>query len=115
MKVCPECSLELPDGIPQCPDCEIPMIDPDELYDDAEPSPLEQRYVLLRTYPTRLNATMLKEALQNEGIPSILQSEDVGVMLGNYGTAPLFPVRVLVPATRRSLASRIAKHISGAI
>ena len=84
MKMCPECSLELPDGIPQCPDCEIPMIDPDELYDDAEPFPLEQRYVLLRTYPTRLYATMLKEALQNEGIPSILQSEDVGVMLGNY-------------------------------
>ena len=115
MRMCPECSLELPDGIPQCPDCEIPMIDPDELFDDTDPMLMEQRFVLLRTFPSRLYATMLKEALQNEGIPSILQSEDVGVMLGNYGTAPFFPVRVLVPATRRSRASRIAEHISGAI
>ena len=115
MKMCPECSLELPDGIPHCPDCQIPMIDPDELFEDAHPQPSEQRYVLLRTFPSRLNATMLKEALQNEGIPSILQSEDVGVLLGNYGSAPFFPVRVLVPATRRSLAGRIAEHISGDI
>jgi hypothetical protein len=115
MKMCPECSLELPDGIPQCPDCEVPMIDPDELFDEMEPHPMGQRFVLLRTFPSRLYATMLKEALQHEGIPSILQSEDVGVMLGNYGTAPFFPVRVLVPATRRSVASRIAEHIAGSI
>jgi hypothetical protein len=115
MKMCPECSLELPDGIPNCPDCEVPMIDPDDVYEDCQPQPMEQRFVLLRTFPSRMSATMLKDALQHEGIPSILQSEDVGVMLGNYGSAPFFPVHVLVPATRRSMASRIAEHIAGEI
>ena len=115
MRICPECSLELPDGIPRCPDCDVAMIDPEEMLEDFEPESREQRYVLLRSVPTRLYASMLREALGNEGIPSILQSEDVGIMLGNYGTAPFFPVRVLVPACYRSRASRIATRVSGEI
>jgi hypothetical protein len=113
MKICPECELELPDGIPTCPDCQVPMIDPDELLEEGEPEVLEKRYVFLRSVPSRLYANMLKEALRNEGIPSILQSEDVGIMLGNYGTMAFLPVRVLVPACYRTRARRIATRIAG--
>jgi hypothetical protein len=113
MRICPDCTLELPDGIPTCPDCGVGMIDPDEEPDEVEFEVSGHRYVMLRELPTRLWATMLKEALQNEGIPSILQSEDVGIMLGNFGTSPLWPVRVLVPACFFNRAQRIAKRISG--
>ena len=113
MRVCPACSLELPDGIPLCPDCRLPMIDPDEEVEEFEPSAGEHRYVHIQSVPTRLFANMVREALHNEGIPSILQSEDVGIMLGNFGTAPLLPVRILVPACFRNRASRIARRIAG--
>jgi hypothetical protein len=113
MKICPECELELPDGIPTCPDCDCPMVDPEEMPEDAESEAAENRYVFLRSVPSRLYANMLKEALRNEGIPAILQSEDVGIMLGNYGTAAFLPVRVLVPACYRNRALRIATRIAG--
>jgi hypothetical protein len=89
------------------------MVDPDEMPEEMEFSPQEHRYVLLRSVPTRLYAIMLAEALRNEGIPTILQSEDIGIMLGNYGTAPFLPVKVLVPASRRHRASLIANRIAG--
>lgn len=89
------------------------MLDPDELHEECEIESNEQRYVLLRSVPSRLYATMLKEALSNEGIPTILQSEDVGIMLGNFGTAPFLPVQVLVPACFRHRANRIAFRIAG--
>ena len=89
------------------------MIDPDEDPDDGDFEMIDQRYVLCRALPTRLWAHMLKGALQNEGIPSILQSEDVGIMLGNYGTAPMWPVRVLVPACYLHRANRVADRVSG--
>ena len=89
------------------------MVDPDEEPQDLQLEASGHRYVMVRALPTRLWATMLKDALQNEGIPSILQSEDVGIMLGNYGTAPLWPVRVLVPACFLHRARRIAGRIDG--
>lgn len=113
MRICPECELELPDGIPTCPDCDVPMIDPEELLEESEPEVKEQRYVFLRSVPSRLYANMLREALRNQGIPAILQSEDVGIMLGNYGTSAFLPVRVLVPACFRNKAQRIAMRIAG--
>lgn len=113
MRMCPDCTLELPDGIPTCPDCGIAMVDPDEEPQEARVEAAGHRYVMLRSLRSRLWANMLKEALQNEGIPSILQSEDVGIMLGNYGTAPLWPVRVLVPVCFLRRARRIASRIAG--
>jgi hypothetical protein len=113
MRVCPDCTLELPDGIPICPDCGVAMVDPDEEPQEPRFESTGHRYVLVRALPSRLWASMLKEALQNEGIPSILQSEDVGIMLGNYGTTPLWPVRVLVPACFLHRARRIAARIDG--
>jgi hypothetical protein len=113
MRICPDCSLELPDGIPTCPDCEIPMIDPDEEPDDFEPEAGQYRFVQVRLVKSRLFAEMLLEAYRNENIPCKLQSEDVGIMLGNYGTTNFFPVRVLVPACYLNRASRIARRIHG--
>jgi len=89
------------------------MMDPDDIIDEPEMESTELRYVLLRSVPSRLYASMLKEALGNVGIPTILQSEDVGIMLGNYGTAPFLPVHILVPACFRHRASRIAERIAG--
>ncbi len=113
MRICPDCALELPDGIPTCPDCGIAMIDPDEEPDDFEPEAGQYRFVTLREVRSRLFAEMLREALRNEDIPTKLQSDDIGIMLGNYGTAPFFPVRVLVPACYRRRAQRIASRIHG--
>lgn len=113
MKICPECALELPDGIPSCPDCNVPMIDPDDLQDGPETEIDDHRLVSLRPVKSRLYALMIREALQNEGIPSILQSEDVGIILGSFGTDSFFEVRVLVPACFRRRANRIASRIVG--
>ena len=49
-------------------------------------------YVPFRSFPSRLYAQMVKEALAQQEIPSIIKSDDIGIMLGSYSTVS--PVEV---------------------
>jgi len=58
-------------------------------------------YVFLKDVPSRLYGEMLVEALRKQDIPAIIKSDDIGIVLGSYGTTS--PVRVEVWVDRASL------------
>ncbi|MCF7884894.1 MAG: DUF2007 domain-containing protein [Candidatus Marinimicrobia bacterium] len=68
MPYCPQCRYEFKEGIKKCPDCETELVE--EL--DEE---LEHKFVLIENMESDLTAEMIKEALENNEIPSIIKSD----------------------------------------
>ena len=62
---------------------------------EKEPKPI--KYIPFRSFPSRLYAEMLQKALEQEGIPSLIKSDDIGIMLGSYSTISPVEVMVWVP------------------
>jgi hypothetical protein len=60
--------------------------------EEKNPQPI--KYIPFRSFPSRLYAEMLQEALEKEGIPSLIKSNDIGIMLGSYST--ISPVEVML-------------------
>lgn len=103
MPYCPNCKYEYQDNIQECPDCGAKLVD------KLEEETLENvKYVPFRTLPSRLYAEMLKEALENEGIPSIIKGDDVAIALGSYGTTSPVEVSIWVPEEDLERAEQIA-------
>ena len=69
------------------------------------------KYVPLRTLPSRLYAEMLKETLARNGIPSIIKGDDIGIMLGSYGTVSPALVFIWVPEEDKQKAEEIANEM----
>jgi len=68
MKYCHSCRYEFHDEVDECPDCGIPL---------REDPPAPEKYkevewVMLRQLPNPIYAEMIKEVLDNEGIPNYL-------------------------------------------
>lgn len=109
MPYCPKCHAEYKDGRDECIDCGVPLID-EELEENDESD-----FVPLRTVPSRVYAQMLKESLENEGIPAIIKGEDAGEMLGTLGTATTLPIEIWVPADEIDRAEEVANAMMGKI
>ena len=69
------------------------------------------RYIPFRSFPSRLYAEMLQKALEKEGIPSIIKSDDVGIMLGSYSTISPVEVMVWVPEEDFEKCEKIADEM----
>ena len=59
-----------------------------------EKKPRAMKFIPFRSFPSRLYAEMLQKALEKEGIPSLIKSNDIGIMLGSYST--ISPVEVML-------------------
>lgn len=68
MKYCHSCRYEFRDEIDQCPDCGVPLKEEAPTPDEYE----EVEWVVLRQLPSPIYAEMIKEVLDNEGIPNYL-------------------------------------------
>jgi hypothetical protein len=90
----------------ECPDCGAKLVEKleEETIEDI-------KYVPFRTLPSRLYAEMLKEALEKEGIPSIIKGDDVGIMLGSYSTTSPVEVSVWVQEENLEGAEQIADQM----
>lgn len=73
MPFCPQCSYEYVEGVKECPDCHVPLVD--ELPKRSEKPLHEEEYVGLHPLPGQLYAEMVQEALEKEGIQSMLQTD----------------------------------------
>lgn len=110
MPYCPDCRYEYKHGIEHCPDCGAKLVD--ELKEENIES---IDYVPFRSLPSRLYAEMLKQALENEGIPAIIKGDDVAITLGSYGTTS--PVEVTIWVREKDLerteqiANQMLDHI----
>ena len=103
MPYCPKCKAEYKPGVEKCSDCNLPLVDklPQE-------TPGGVKYKLLRNLPSRLYAEMLKESLQNQGIPALIKGDDIGIMLGSYSTTSPVEISLWVPEEDWKDADRIA-------
>ncbi len=99
----------------ECIDCGEPLVDewPEE-EETEEPKPQAQ-FVALRSYPSRVYAEMVLEALTQEGIPAVIRSDELygaGTGLG-IGATPT--IAIWVPSDQLEEATAIADGLLGAV
>jgi hypothetical protein len=80
---CPKCGAEYRQGFYRCSDCDIPLVDqlPEEgSVTDRQPGfeTDHPELVLLRTFPTVIEADLAKSALESVGIDSMVLSDNKG-------------------------------------
>lgn len=78
---CPECESEYKEGVTVCPDCRATLIP--EL-PASEPAK-EIRWVSLTELSSQIEAEMVKETLEKEGIPSYLKADFLTTTYGIRG------------------------------
>ncbi len=79
MPFCPKCRYEYKPDIWECPDCGVRLV---EKLEDEESTNVKKEdstqvmsLVPLKTLPTKIQADMLQEALENEGIISTTKGD----------------------------------------
>jgi len=112
---CPRCRTEYLEGREECQECGGPL----ELHPPKEEELYEQnssyRFIPLRQNLSQLYAEMLREALDNEGIPALAKTSGIAAAFFafQYVTAPnpAAPTSVLVPEDRLTEAEAVAESI----
>jgi hypothetical protein len=109
MPYCPECRYEFVEGIKKCPDCGAKLVE--QLSPETE---ISISWVKLATLSSPLEAEMLKEALANQGIQAIIQTDmfHSAFITQTTTTAGSF-AKVFVPANQETKAREIYREISG--
>ncbi|MFQ6615779.1 MAG: DUF2007 domain-containing protein [Fidelibacterota bacterium] len=107
---CPECESEYKEGITVCPDCRTTLIP--EL--PASETPKEIRWVPLKELSSQIEAEMVKESLDDEGIPSYLKADFLTTTYGIRGLSLAGSRATLyVPEDRVEQARSIVEDITG--
>ena len=80
---CPQCRAEYREGFFRCSDCDIPLVDQlpaDRSVTDRQPGfeTDHPELVVLRTFPTVIEADLAKSALESVGIDSMVRSDNKG-------------------------------------
>ncbi|HDQ44558.1 MAG TPA: DUF2007 domain-containing protein [bacterium] len=108
MPFCPECRYEYTAGSTRCPDCDTDLVE--ALPHDKPVSGL--RFVPLPGLPGRVYAEMVREVLDQEGIPCYLRSDGLIDSYGISGTGPANRgVRIFVPEDALEEAVRIQRQM----
>ena len=98
MPFCPKCKSEYLQGIETCSDCHVPLVS--ELVDGPQDTEREEKFVLLHTFPSLVYAEMVKEALENKGVPCLMKSDMLTSAYGSKGGGVFSRVRIFVPEDR---------------
>jgi hypothetical protein len=108
MPICPICKFEYDYGQTECIDCGVALVD--ELPDEPDVEQEGIKFVPFRSYPSRLYAEMVKEALANEGIPSIIKT-DQAYSFAEMGTSSTVSVVLWVADDSQELAETVADQM----
>jgi len=96
MPYCPNCRYEYEPEIKVCPDCGVALVDslPEEEFVDED----NVRWVALHELPGLVHAEMVKEVLQQRGIPCYIKADFIAGTYGVRGTgAAGLAARIYVP------------------
>jgi len=75
MKYCPQCRGEFQDWVEKCPDCKVKLVDTLPLPDDSKHHPANESLVIIAKYSTLVDANLIKEILESEGISPVATEE----------------------------------------
>jgi predicted ATP-dependent serine protease len=117
MSFCPNCRYEYKEGIGECPDCGARLVD--RLEDKSTGTEEEEcaetkEFAPLMDFASRAEAQMLQEALENEGIPSIIKEDHTYLNLKTAGGISQLAgggVYVWVPKQRLKKSKEIADQM----
>lgn len=93
MPFCPQCRSEYLQEVEECSHCRIPLVN---VLEEEERS----QFVLLHTFPSIVYAEMVKEALEDSGIPCLMKSDMLTSAIGAKGGGVGSRVRIYVPEDR---------------
>lgn len=92
---CPVCRCEYIEGITQCVDCQVPLVE--KIPDNPDELPYElQELVVIRTFPQREEAEIAEGLLHANGIDAITTIEDLGNIYPTRVGQLIRGVRVMV-------------------
>jgi hypothetical protein len=78
---CPRCRAEYRPGFYRCSDCAIELVDqlpPNPSSGERTPEIDQAELVVLRSYPTVIEAELAKSALESVGIDSMIRTDNEG-------------------------------------
>jgi len=110
MPICPKCKYEYTDGHVECIDCGAMLVDELPLRDDSDLISSDTHFVPFRTYPSHVQAEMVREALANEGVTAVIKGSEV-YGLGDIGSGVARGVVIWIPEDEQEEATRIADSI----
>ena len=78
--------------------------------------PPVDEFTKLKTFPTRLYAEMIRDVLEQNGIPSFVKSDDYGVFGGgSFGSQTSLPVSLWVPKSEFDRAWELSDQLLDSI
>jgi len=102
---CPQCKAEYRVGFTRCSDCDVELVK--EL--PVDPPPVSEtdhpQLVVVRTYPSHVDADLARTALEAAGIDSMVESDDQGGQ--SPGLAFTRGIAILVKSEDVDLADEI--------
>jgi hypothetical protein len=107
MPFCPNCRCEYKEGVKECPDCGTRLVD--QLPEEKLPE--SPNFVPLRNLPSRMYAQMLKEALENEGIASMIKGDEGIPLRTTTIHIPVSKITIWVPEKDLERAEEIADQM----
>ena len=80
---CPQCKAEYRAGFVRCSDCDVELVE----HLQVDPLPTSEvdhpQLVVIRKYPSHVDADLARTALEAAGIESMVESDDQGAISGS--------------------------------
>src|SRR5215813_4644424 len=75
---CPQCKAEYRAGFTKCSDCDVELVEQLPVYAEPISETEHPQLVVVRTYPSHVEADLVRTALEAAGIESMFGSDDQG-------------------------------------